>query len=244
VDDHPPARRQPYATRVWPPPEQAPPDQDDAVGEDTGPQDALPPSGRWYGTPAAPARRLPVWVPRVLVAVAAVVTGGAVITGLVLLVLNGVKGAGAVSASVADNLAGVSYPLPAGWREGKVAPVTGFTSVVAHGDDTIVMTRPGDAVTAAGLRKATLDLTDQYSRLLLHGDKVSVVDDRDLTLNGRAGHTRSLLAEYSDVVNRPSYLRVTLLAGVDGRSTVVLAIAQPDDPRRRADIEAIMSGVR
>jgi hypothetical protein len=181
---------------------------------------------------------------RVLVAVAAFATAAAVITGLVYLVLAGVKSADAVQANVADNLAGVTYPLPAGWREGKVAPVTAFTSVVAHGDDAIVMTRPGDAVTSSGLRQATLDLTDLYSRLLLHGDKVSVVDDKDITLHGRAGHIRSLRAEYRDVVNRPSYLRVMLLAGVDGRSTVVVGIAQPDDPRRRADIEAIMSGVR
>ena len=46
------------------------------------------------------------------------------------------------------------------------------------------------------------------------------------------------------MVNRPSYLRVMLLTGPGDKSTVVLGIAQPDAPAARADINAIMSGVR
>jgi len=230
VEDQTPTRRQPYATRVWPPPDG---------------QDALPPSGRMYGTPVAPpARRLPVWVPRALIAVGAVVTAAAVITGLVHVVLSGARGGEAVPVSVADNLAGVTYPVPPGWREGMVAPVTAFTSVLSHGDQAIVMTRPGDQVAAADLRQATIDLTERYSRLLLHGDRVIVVTDRDVTVAGRPGHTRALRAEYRDVVNRPSYLRVMLLTGPGDKSTIVLGIAQPDAPAARADINAIMSGVR
>lgn len=271
MDERPPSRRQPYASRVWPPRghetqdhesrdhetrSEATPSPGDRPlpAEDRPPAaegrpaaadaDALPPSARWYGTPEAPPPpRIPPVLARVLVAVAVLAVGGGLIAGLGYLVLDRVRAATAPPAQAVDALAGVTYPVPPGWREGKVAPVTAFTSVVTHDGDAVVMARPGDAVPPAGLRQAALELTDLYARLLLHGDKVTVVDDRGLTVNGRTAHTRSLRAEYRDVVNRPSYLRVTVLGGGEG-GTVVVGMAQPDDPRLRADIDAMMSGLR
>ncbi len=245
MEDRSYTRRQPYATRVWPPPgHRAGPEQEPSSPAADEP-DALPPSGRMYGAPAAPPpRRLPAWAPRVLVAVAAVVTAAAVLTGLTRLVLANVHGAAPVPASVADTLAGVTLPLPQGWREGMVAPVTAFTSVVSHGDQAMVMSRAGGPVPAGKLAQMTLELAEQYSRLLLHGDRVIVVADRPVTVDGRAGHTRELRAEYRDVVNRPSYLRVTVLSAPGGGSTVLLGVAQPDTPGARADIDAIMAGAR
>ncbi len=144
---------------------------------------------------------------------------------------------------VADPAAGVSYPLPQGWRRGTVPPVTGFTSVATAGGSALVMTRPADSVAVSGPRAATLDLADLYGRLLLHGDTVDVVDDRPITVGGYSGHSRALRAGYTDVVNQPSYLRVTLLTK-DDRSVVVLGLAQPDDPARRAEIDAVVRGLR
>jgi hypothetical protein len=258
VDDRPPTRRPPYATtRVWPPPQHEPPSSagtpwnrpsaaegEPAEGRPAPGEDALPPSARWYGTPAPPPpRRIPRWLARTLVAAAVLVVGGGLVAGLVSFVVDRVRAATAPPATVTDTLAGVRYQLPPEWRAGKVAPVTAFTSVAVRDGDAIVMSGPGDPVRASELRRKAEELGEVYARLLLHGDKVTVVDDRSLTVNGRAAHTRSLRAEYEDVVNRPSYLRVMVIEG-ERSGTVMLGMAQPDEPRLRADVNRIMDGVR
>ncbi|MCT9929116.1 hypothetical protein N5079_02655 [Planotetraspora sp. A-T 1434] len=247
-----------WTRRVWPPAGQDSPagpgredpgqfGRGDMAGyfgqEDaTEPEQDLPPSARWYGAPAAPPRQMPRWLQRLLVGAAALAAAGVVIGAVVLTILN--RAEHVPQTVVTDPLAGVSYSLPKGWTEGVVAPVTGFTSVAADGDLATVMARPGDGVDPPNLRSAVLDLSELYTRLLLHGDKVDVVDDRAVTVNGRPGHTRAIRAEYRDVVNQPAFMRVTLLTRPDGKSTVMLGLAHPDEPRTRADIEAVMSGAR
>ncbi|GAA1306060.1 hypothetical protein Psi02_23200 [Planotetraspora silvatica] len=239
-----------WSRRVWPPadddtPKPMPPltptlmpaPADDAPAPDND----LPPSAVWYGTPVEPPRRMPRWLQRLLVAGAAVAVAAVVIGGVVFVILN--RSETAPPAMVADPLAGVSYSLPPEWTEGVVAPVTGFTSVAARGDLATVMARPEAHVEPDGLGPAVLDLSSLYAKLLLHGDKVEVVDDRDITIGGRPGHTRAVRAEYRDVVNQPAFMRVTLLTRPDGKSTVLLGLAHPDDPRSRADIETVMTGV-
>ena len=260
MDERPPTRRQPYASRVWPRASQPPASPVAAPGEralpaeDTPPPaagpppdpaaDALPPSARVYGTPEAPPPpRIPPVLARALLAGAVLLVAGGLIAGLGFLVADRVRAVTAPPSHLFDTLAGVTYPLPDGWREGKVAPVTAFTSVATHDGDAVVMTRPGEAVPPSGLRQAALELTDLYARLLLHGDKLTVVEDRGLTVNGRTAHVRALRAEYRDVVNRPSYLRVMVLGGGEG-GTVMVGMAQPDEPRLRADIGAMMNGLR
>ncbi|GAA0429655.1 hypothetical protein Acor_40500 [Acrocarpospora corrugata] len=217
--------------RVWPPTDRGEPDQD------------LPPSARWYGTPTAPPRRLPRWAVTLLLAALALLTAGALVTVLVLAVL-GRPDEPPETVAVSDDLAGVSYPLPPGWRQGVLAPVTGFTSVASNRDLAIAMLRPGDPLDAAAIRPELVELTELYSRLLLHGDTVDVVEDKAITVDGRTGHTRALHAEYRDVVNRPAFLRVTILTAPAGGTVVVLGLAHPDTPESRADIDLITSGVR
>ncbi|GHH67990.1 hypothetical protein GCM10017673_15940 [Streptosporangium violaceochromogenes] len=217
---------------------------------DDSPQDELPPSARWYGAPAAPPpRRAASRLRRLLVGLVAAVAGAGVGFGIAVLVprillqvpppaQEGVPR----PARVSDPGTGVGYPLPAGWRVGAVPPVTGFTSMASGDEAVTVMTGPADPVT--DVPEGTARLADLYGRLLLHGDKVSVVEDRTVTVGGRKGHSRSLRAEYSDVVNRPSYLRVVLLTGLGGRPVVVIGVAQPDLPHLRATIDTVVAGVR
>ncbi|GAA4218653.1 hypothetical protein FHR32_004553 [Streptosporangium album] len=210
------------------------------------PQDDLPPSARWYGAPAAPPRRrVQDRLRRRLLGLVALLAGaGALIAvGVVLVprILPSSSPAASSPAGVSDPLAGVGYPLPAGWRVGAVPPVTGFTSVAGREGAATVMAMPAEPVNDT--REATVELADLYARLLLHGDEVKVVDDRAVTVGGRSGHSRSLRAEYQDV-NRPSYLRVVFLSGAGTRPVVVLGMAQPDDPRLRAEIDTVIAGVR
>ncbi|GII61659.1 hypothetical protein Skr01_17440 [Sphaerisporangium krabiense] len=229
MEEHRTGRR-PYGDAVWPPPD----------------EEGLPPSARVYGRPAPPSRvAMPSWARRVAVPAVAVVLGTALVAGAVATAVTALGSPGAPPA-VADAVAGVRYPLPGGWTPRMVPPVTGFTSVAGVDDGALVMTRPGnagDAVAALGPRAAAIGLADLYGRLLLHGDTVEVVDDRWLSVGGYTGHSRALRATYTDVVNRPSYLRVTLLTK-DGRSVVVVGLAQPDGPRRRAEIDAVVNGLR
>ncbi|GAA3835595.1 hypothetical protein GCM10022226_66500 [Sphaerisporangium flaviroseum] len=219
--------RRPYGDRVWPPPE----------------EQGLPPSARMYGAPEPPSRvRVPFWLRRALLFVVAVAAGAALVAGVVAFIASRLNAPGP-RMNVEDAVAGVSYPLPPGWRPGTVPPVTGFTSAATLDGAALIMTRPGGSVAVSGPRAATLDLTDLYGRLLLHGDTVDVVDDRSLTVAGYSGHSRALRASYTDVVNQPSYLRVTLLTKGD-RTVVVLGLAQPDDPKRRAEIDAVVRGLR
>ncbi|GIH70570.1 hypothetical protein Mth01_28230 [Sphaerimonospora thailandensis] len=200
-----------------------------------------PPAAERYGMPVRPPRRMPRRLSRLLVVVLAFLSAGTVIGAVVLTVLG--RAESEPPRVVDDLLAGVSYALPPGWSEGVVAPVTGFTSVAAHRDLATVMARPGDPVDPPNLRSTVIDLTDLYARLLLHGDDVEVVDDHAVTVNGRPGHTRAVRAEYHDVVNEPAFMRVTLLTRPDGKSTVMLALAHPDAPATRAEIDALISGV-
>ncbi|MFG1753765.1 hypothetical protein [Streptosporangium sandarakinum] len=205
-------------------------------------EDDLPPSARWYGAPAAPApARVSGPLRRVLLGLLAVlVAGGAVAWGAALLLRTLPSSPG--PAAVSDPAAGVRYPLPEGWRTGGPPPVTGFTSVAGRDGLVTVLTRPADPVTDA--RKETVRLADLYGRLLLHGDEVKVVEDREVTVGGRTGYSRTLRAEYRDVVNRPAYLRVVFLTGQTGPPVVVLAAAQPDDPRTRAELDTVVAGIR
>ncbi|MFF0310181.1 hypothetical protein ACFYSC_22345 [Streptosporangium sp. NPDC004379] len=205
-------------------------------------EDDLPPSARLYGAPAAPAQaRVPGPLRRVLLVLLAVlVAGGAVAWGAALLLRTLPSSSG--PAAVSDPAAGVRYPLPEGWRTGGPPPVTGFTSVAGRDGLVTVLTRPADPVTDA--RKETVRLADLYGRLLLHGDEVKVTEDREVTVGGRTGYSRTLRAEYRDVVNRPAYLRVMFLTGRTGPPVVVLAAAQPDDPRTRAEIDTVVAGIR
>ncbi|GGM85422.1 hypothetical protein GCM10010106_35470 [Thermopolyspora flexuosa] len=254
MDDRPPRRRPPYATRVWPPPTQDPPSPDPQarpaamehappVAEGPAPEDALPPSARRYGTPTPPPPpRIPRPLARALVVLAVLVVGGGLVAGLVAFGLGRLRDSAEPPPRVVDALAGVSFALPPGWRAGRVAPVTAFTSVVNH-ENAIVMARPDEGVRASGVRQAAAELGEFYSRLLLHADKVTVVEDRGVTVGGRAAHVRSLRAEYRDVVNAPSYLRVMVIEG-ERSGTVVVGMAQPDEPRLRGEIAAVMTAMR
>ncbi|NUR82921.1 MAG: hypothetical protein HOY71_02405, partial [Nonomuraea sp.] len=139
---------------------------------------------------------------------------------------------------LSDTLAGVSLSLPAGWHVGPLAPVTGFTSVVRDGDGGMVMAGPVTGpVKDAG--KATAEAAELYSRLLLKGDKVTVVEDRAIP----DGHTRALRAEYQDVVNRPAFLRVMLLTRA-GRAVMLVGLLQPEGTGRRQALDAVMTSFR
>ncbi|WP_344929080.1 hypothetical protein, partial [Streptosporangium carneum] len=217
---------------------------------DDAPQDELPPSARWYGAPAAPPpRKAAGRLRRLLVGLVAAVAGLTIGYGVAVfvppLLLEQVphrQASASGPARVDDPVAGVGYPLPAGWRVGAVAPVTGFTSMAGGDGKVTVMTGPADPVTDA--RKRAAELADLYGRLLLHGDEVKVVDDRAVTVGGRTGHSRSLRAEYRDVVNRPAYLKLVLLTGQGRRPVVVVGVSQPDDPRLRAAIDTVIAGIR
>ncbi|MFI6508245.1 hypothetical protein ACIBCT_11620 [Streptosporangium sp. NPDC050855] len=203
------------------------------------PGDDLPPSARWYGTPVAPPEREPGRLRRVLVVLLSLAAVGAVLAGVVALVLWALPTT--PPGRVTDPVAGVSYPLPDSWSAGMTPPVTAFTSVVGDGANTTVMVMPVEP--ASDVRATTVELSELYARLLLHGDEVKVVDDTEISVGPRTGYTRSLRAEYRDVVNRPSYLRVALLVG-RGRPVVVVGMAQPDDPAFRAEINTVIAGLR
>ncbi|MEU0564389.1 hypothetical protein ABZ297_03185 [Nonomuraea sp. NPDC005983] len=210
-----------------------------AVGEKV-PWESLPPSARLYGAPADPGlgrkvrgRRWRRWAG---VGLALVVAGG-LVAGLVV-ILTRPAAPEAVTVQVRDAVAGVTLSLPPGWREEAVPPVTGFTSVLRDGGGALVMARPV-AGPVADARKAAREAAELYSRLLLKGDRVTVVDDRSL----EHGYTRALRAEYRDVVNGPAYLRVTLLTR-PGRDVLLVGLLQPDDGNRRQALDAVLSGVR
>jgi hypothetical protein len=137
-----------------------------------------------------------------------------------------------------DALAGVSATLPQGWRVGAVAPVTGFTSAIRDGSGGLVMARPVPGP-VANAKKATAEAAELYSRLLLKGDRVSVVEDKEIP----GGHTRALRAEYRDVVNRPAFLRVTLVTR-DAKGVLLVGLLQPDETPRRQALDAVMASLR
>ncbi|MEV4222829.1 hypothetical protein [Nonomuraea sp. NPDC049725] len=214
--------------------------------------DSLPPSARLYGAPAAPGgprvRRSALrrvwallrglaggrWGRAVLGAAVAV----AAVAGLTAVVLR-ITAPGGAGAPLTDTIAGVRLALPAGWQEGKVPPVTGFTSVArAPGGGALVMARPvtGAPADPAG---AVKEAAERYSELLLKGDRVTVVSDEPLAL----GHTRALRAEYDDVVNRPAYLRVTLVTE-NGRSALLVGLLQPEDETGRQVVDTVLASVR
>jgi hypothetical protein len=229
--------------RPWPPPAESEPS--DSRSHLTWPPripepgDDLPPSARWYGTPIAPPQPRPGRLRGLLLVLLTLVVGGGVIAGAVVLVLRSVPDP--PPGRVTDPVAGVGYRLPEGWLAGTVPPVTGFTSVAGDGVNTTVMVRPAEP--AADVRAAAAELSDLYGRLLLHGDKVKVVDDTEIAVGARTGHARSLRAEYLDIVNRPAYLRVVFLTGGGGRPVVVVGMAQPDDPVSRAEIDTVIAGL-
>ncbi|GAA3175882.1 hypothetical protein GCM10010486_49310 [Nonomuraea roseoviolacea subsp. carminata] len=201
--------------------------------------DSLPPSARMYGAPTSPG--LPsragsqLWR-RAGTALALLATVAAVaLLGAAVLRQPDDPGS---PGRLADSRAKVVIPLPDGWHAGTLPPVTGFTSVARDGAGAVVMARPltaplGDA------KRATAQAAELYSRLLLKGDRVGVVEDKGVA----GGHTRALRAEYQDVVNRPAYLRVILLTR-DGAPVLVLGVLQPEDPARRQALDALLASVR
>ncbi|MEU3164246.1 hypothetical protein [Streptosporangium sp. NPDC006930] len=229
--------------RPWPPPEDEPSDARSSLTwppRIPEPGDDLPPSARWYGTPIAPPERRPGRLRRVLLVLLTLAAGAGVIAVVAVLSLRALPSP--PPERVDDPVAGVSYPLPERWLTGTVPPVTEFTSAAGDGVNTTVMVMPAEPANDA--RATTTELSDLYARLLLHGDEVKVVDDTEITVGARTGHTRALRAEYLDVVNRPAYLRVVFLAGAGKRPVVVVAMTQPDDPVSRAEIDTVIAGLR
>ncbi|MFC4015500.1 hypothetical protein ACFOY2_50405 [Nonomuraea purpurea] len=203
--------------------------------------DPLPPSARMHVSPADPGARGRVVASRawgrwagVLVAALAAVGLVAAATVLVLRLTAPPEETGRLN----DSLAGVTATLPQGWSEGAVAPVTGFTSVIRNEDGAVVMARsvPGPV---RDVKKATAEAAELYSRLLLKGDRVSVVEDRPVP----QGHTRALRAEYRDVVNRPAFLRVMLLTR-DEDAVMLVGLLQPEEAGRRQALDAVMTSIR
>lgn len=186
--------------------------------------ESLPPSARLHGGPRAPGR------PRRkgFGAVLAVFVATGLVAGLVVGLFKVVQ-PGTASDTATDATAGVSIALPPGWREGAVPPVTGFTSVIRDDAGAVLMARP---IAADANIKQVAEL---YSQLVLQGDTVTVVADQP--------GSRSLRAEYKDVVNRPAYLRVMILTR-SGRSVLLLGLLQPDDSARRQALDALMESVR
>ncbi|MFD1936508.1 hypothetical protein ACFSKW_34045 [Nonomuraea mangrovi] len=237
--------------RVWPPGSQDPeapwnPRLRRTV-ERSAPEpftEPLPPSARLYGAPTAPRRAGGGWRARAGAVLALVVAGG-MVAGLVVVVLRLAVPERAQAARLSDAAAGVTIPLPEGWREDPVPPVTGFTSAARSAGGALVMARPSEPAGSApgAAARATAEAAELYSRLLLHGDKVTVVEDRSIAIGPYSGHTRSLRAEYKDVVNQPAYLRVMLLTK-PGRSVVVVGLLQPDQTPSRQALEAVMTSVR
>ncbi|MET9342855.1 hypothetical protein [Nonomuraea sp. NPDC003804] len=240
--------------RVWPPdsrdpePPWNPQLRRTARRSDPEPRpESLPPSARLYGAPAAPRRAVGRWRSRVGAVLALAVAGG-LGTGLVVMALRQAVPEQAPAARLVDAAAGVAIPLPEGWWQDPLPPVTGFTSAARSAGGALVMARPSDPPAAAGsalapAAKATAEAATLYARLLLHGDTVTVVDDRRITVGPYDGHTRSLRAEYKDVVNRPAYLRVMLLTK-PGSSVVVVGLLQPDETASRHALDAVMTSVR
>ncbi|MEV4801186.1 hypothetical protein AB0K18_14370 [Nonomuraea sp. NPDC049421] len=216
----------------------------DAARDDS---DDLPPSAHLYGAPTAPRQRAggvrsgtgaPWKVPRKVAAVltalaaAAALVAAATVTALRFVAEEPEPG------RLSDPRAGVTATLPEGWRTDPVPPVTGFTSVARDDAGGLVMARPMEGP-IEDAKKATAQATELYSKLLLKGDRVTVVDDR----RTQDGHTRALRAEYRDVVNRPAYLRVMLVTR-QGKPVLLLGLLQPEEESRRQALDTVLTSLR
>ncbi|MGR6923256.1 hypothetical protein ACU635_54140 [[Actinomadura] parvosata] len=205
--------------------------------------DSLPPSARLHGSPKDPGARRGggphgerPWR-RVLVVLAALLAGTGLAAGATA-ATSRLTAPRADTGRLSDALAGVAATLPQGWSAGAVPPVTGFTSVVRDGHGALVMARPVQApVKDPG--KATEEAAGLYSRLLLKGDRVTVIEDRRLP----GGHTRALRAEYAGGTNRPAYLRVMLLTR-ESRPVLLVGLLQPEETRHRQALDAVMTSFR
>ncbi|MGW0193155.1 hypothetical protein [Nonomuraea sp. NPDC003201] len=204
------------------------------------PWESLPPSARLYGSPADPGRRTGVsgrTMRRWVVVSVALLAGVGLVAGATVVVLR-VTAPSAESGQLSDSLAKVSVALPQGWSQEPVPPVTGFTSVARDGGGGLVMARPVTGA-VADAKKATAEAAELYSRLLLKGDRVTVVEDKEFP----GGHTRALRAEYQDVVNRPAFLRVTLLTRA-GSAVMLLGLLQPEETARRQALDTVMTKIK
>ncbi|SDJ62334.1 hypothetical protein [Nonomuraea jiangxiensis] len=208
-----------------------------------GDWEALPPSARIHGSPTDPGTRRGgggrVWR-RWRGVLVATVAGMALVAGATAVVFR-LTAPEAESGRLSDSLAGVTVTLPAGWHTDPVAPVTGFTSVMRDGGGGLVMARPVPGP-VENAKKATAEAAELYSRLLLKGDKLTVVEDREFP----GGHTRALRAEYQDVSNQPAFLRVMLLTRDEGpdRAVLLVGLLQPEETSRRQALDAVMTSIR
>lgn len=210
-----------------------------AAPRESGDWESLPPSARLYGAPAAPGLRAVGgrrWR-RVAVIVTAVVAGVGLVAGGVAVVPR-LLAPQPESVRLSDPRAGLSAPLPQGWTQEAVTPVTGFTSAARSPDGALLLAGPVTEP-VQDPKKATAQAAELYSRLLLKGDRVTVVEDRKLP----GGHTRALRAEYRDVVNRPAFLRVMLLTR-NGRPVLLVGLLQPEENTHRKALDTVLSSVR
>ncbi|GAA4059578.1 hypothetical protein [Nonomuraea soli] len=197
-------------------------------------EESLPPSARIHGTPTAPTRQYRTpgggrrrrWGRR-LGALLALTLAGGLVAGLAAVLLR-LPAPSAPDTVLADPQAGLTLQLPPGWREAAVPPVTGFTSAARDDGGALLMIRK---VTGADVKT----LAGDYAGLLLQGDRMAVVADTPTS--------RSIRAEYDDVVNRPAYLRVTLVTR--GTAQILLVgLLQPDEPTARQALDSLMNTVK
>ncbi|MFG1698702.1 hypothetical protein [Nonomuraea sp. NPDC049309] len=217
-----------------------------AVRRSGAADDDLPPSAHLYRSPTAPRQH----ATRAQSGAGTAGTAKKVAAVLVALAAGTALVAAATSAALrfvapqqetdrlSDTQAGVAATLPEGWRTDQVPPATGFTSAARDGAGAVVMARPlpGPIEDA---KKTAAQAAQLYSRLLLKGDRVTVVDDRGT----QDGYTRALRAEYRDVVNRPAFLRVMLVTREE-RPVLLVGLLHPEDQARRQALEAVMTSLR
>ncbi|SDG55235.1 hypothetical protein SAMN05421505_105134 [Sinosporangium album] len=222
----------PSFVRPYAEPEPAAADEGDA-GEPGEKWDALPPSARWYGTPAKPdTAKAGKGGHRGAMVFGVLGAGAGVVAATVwgVLTLTAPESLSTGAEANADAATGIGYPIPDGWRHDALPPVSGFTSAVRGGGSVLMIgpgsTRPGTADTdkSASDKSASDKSAPDKSAL---GTSASGKGDPDMSVPAKA--VVELTELYEDLLLQGSDVELVEdrpfnVAGFTGHSRSVRAV--------------------
>ena len=144
---------------------------------------------------------------------------------------------------VSDDVAGISYGIPEGWKPGDEEDlIDAFTSTVSRRMDEdggcFVLAGRGGAVPQDRLEARAEAAARSNAEFFYPEGGSRIEESRAVEVDGRPAHTVAL--KVTDGEGAAGHVRLTLVSVDDSRSAFLLGVAQPGGTQEEREVDAVL----
>lgn len=143
---------------------------------------------------------------------------------------------------ITDEKAGISYPIPEGWKPNKNDLIDAFTSAAGmkstDGEGSSVMAGRADGVPQSRLRYEAERAASSNAEFFCPDSKATPQESKATTVSDRPAHTAVLKVTHPDCGTL--HLRLTLISLDDNRSAFLLGITEQQG---REQVDSLLENV-